>query len=82
MADFCSQCVKAVLHEDPTLNDFVGIAEEGKTVRVLCEGCGYTEVNAAGNCVGACDAQHFRGQRGGDLPGHVDQNRGRGMFNE
>lgn len=54
MADFCRQCVKDLWGEDAS--DFVNITPEkdwsaGKAVQVLCEGCGWIQVNPEGECV-------------------------------
>jgi hypothetical protein len=49
MADFCWKCLAEELFpEAPERNDFHGIVEEGETARVLCEGCGFIEVDHEG----------------------------------
>jgi hypothetical protein len=58
MADFCAQCAKDLFGPEVS-NDLEHLWPEadfagGKTVTVLCEGCGVIEVNYAGECV-HCD---------------------------
>ena len=50
MADFCYDCVVKLFGKGE-LNDFVGLAKAGETVCVLCEGCGYIEVDENGKKV-------------------------------
>lgn len=52
MAEFCKQCAEGL----GLPQDFEGLlttdqAKAGLVVRVLCEGCGPTYVNADGECV-------------------------------
>lgn len=54
MADFCKQCSIDSLGEDykdlakiTTLEDW----QSGKAVCVICEGCGFIQVDPEGNCV-------------------------------
>lgn len=54
MADFCYQCSMNFFRED--FKDLHGLVTEeqykrGLVVKVLCEGCGPTEVNHRGVCV-------------------------------
>lgn len=52
MADFCSQCSKELFGED--FSDLAGLFEptaEAQSIPALCEGCGPTAVNAAGECI-------------------------------
>lgn len=63
MADFCKQCGTDMFGEENS-NDMAGITEpekwaEGLVAVVICEGCGPTGVDPAGNCVSAhCLKQH------------------------
>lgn len=53
MADFCKQCSIELFGEDfKDLAELVTEEEEAKhfVVTVLCEGCGPTDVNRAGEC--------------------------------
>ncbi len=55
MADFCKQCSIELFGEDfEELAGLSTLTEEtdklGLVVRVLCEGCGATEVNSKGEC--------------------------------
>lgn len=60
MAEFCQQCADALGLE----NDFLGCCERGMCVSVICEGCGPTVVDHAGNCIAAdCIVAH-----GGTVP--------------
>ncbi len=64
MADFCTQCTADLLGEEGHSGDFVGLstAQEtaaGRYLPVLCEGCGYTQVDHTGRCVSSdCIKQH------------------------
>lgn len=50
MADFCTQCTKEIF--DEAVSDFKGVCPASlSSVFVLCEGCGHTHVNRAGDCV-------------------------------
>lgn len=53
MADFCRQCAKDV---DPLWpgDDFARLVMAGRSISVLCEGCGWTWVDKDGNCIGPC----------------------------
>lgn len=62
MADFCNQCARE--HGLPE-GDFRGVGEKtdvlgyGEGFPVLCEGCGATYVDHAGNCIGPrCQMNH------------------------
>ncbi len=50
MADFCGQCMKEKFGEGIP-SDFEGEAPEGETVSVICEGCGFIEVDHTGDRV-------------------------------
>lgn len=69
MADFCKQCSLDMWGED--MGDLRGITKQdewanGKAAVVICEGCGYIQVDPEGNCVtGDCDCA---GKRGHGLP--------------
>jgi len=54
MADFCHQCAIATFGEDA--GDLANITSpeaeaEGRYAVVICEGCGFIQVNVAGECV-------------------------------
>ena len=54
MADFCSQCSKELFGED--FKELAGITteedwEKGLACVVICEGCGYIQVDPKGNCI-------------------------------
>jgi hypothetical protein len=49
MADFCKQCSLEIFGED--FKDMAGMAPEGQSASVLCEGCGGTQVNHLGECL-------------------------------
>ena len=56
MAEFCNQCARSL---DMDRGDFKGLTsekdwKEGKAARVLCEGCGETQVDPDGYCIGGC----------------------------
>lgn len=54
MADFCRQCSIDHFGRDfRELADFTSIEENEKGIfaNVLCEGCGFIQVDAEGNCV-------------------------------
>ena len=56
MADFCRQCTEVTLGMDPDENDLKGISTEDDTKNglfalVICEGCGYIQVDHTGRCV-------------------------------
>lgn len=57
MAEFCWQCTEEYLFPDGSRNDFIGIVPEGATLRVLCEGCGFIEVDHEGRRVGEPDPE-------------------------
>lgn len=53
MADFCNQCLDEL---GLPRGDLAGITSpadwaEGRAVRVICEGCGFVQVDPDGNCV-------------------------------
>ena len=53
MAEFCTECTKELFGEEIE-SDFKGILlkeefEKGQVLSVLCEGCGYIEVDHLGN---------------------------------
>ena len=53
MADYCKQCSQEIFQTD---GDFVHLVTEdeetqGLVAVVLCEGCGPTSVNRAGECI-------------------------------
>jgi len=53
MADFCLDCAENLFGKELP-SDFEGILteeEEGYTISVLCEGCGYIEVDHLGKKV-------------------------------
>ena len=67
MADFCYQCCEEVLGMgvDPNLNDLRGLLtrrewERGLAASVICEGCGFVQVDPDGRCIGGptCGRQH------------------------
>ena len=68
MADFCSYCSIQLFGKDR--RDLAGITTEGNwksdyAAWVLCEGCGPTQVDPDGNCVGGnCLINHLTGTRG------------------
>lgn len=54
MADFCRQCSIDLFGED--FEDLAGLSTPADTKKemyctVICEGCGYVQVDHAGNCV-------------------------------
>ena len=54
MADFCKQCSIELFGED--YGNFKGLTlekdwKDNKACIVLCEGCGYIQVDPEGNCV-------------------------------
>jgi hypothetical protein len=56
MADFCWQCTEALFEATGKQNDFAGMTTEmdtrnGYYASVLCEGCGFIEVDHTGKCV-------------------------------
>lgn len=58
MAEFCRQCSARKLGAD--FGDFAGITTSEQTAQgvyaeVLCEGCGPTQVDHEGACVGGCE---------------------------
>lgn len=60
MADFCRQCtVELFGPEVADKNDMIGLVTEDQTklglaANVLCEGCGPTQVDHTGKCLGGC----------------------------
>ncbi len=74
MADFCKQCSIDLFGEDT--KDLAGLTkqehwDEAKAVCVICEGCGYIQVDPEGNCVSP-DCLH-QGEPGHGLPWKVSQ---------
>ena len=67
MAEFCKQCVEDVLGLPGDKNDFVGIQTEETTKAglfsvVICEGCGFIQVDHTGRCVSTdCLRNHNKG---------------------
>jgi len=63
MADFCKQCSIEIFGED--FGDLARILTpeqeaDDMVMPAICEGCGYTYVNCAGECVGTCcDKRHY-----------------------
>lgn len=58
MADFCRQCSEELFGKDH--RDLAGQVteeqvKEGLAANVLCEGCGFTQVDHNGQCLGNCD---------------------------
>jgi len=54
MADFCRQCSIDIFGEDH--RELAGITtqeawEDGRAACVICEGCGFIQVDPEGNCV-------------------------------
>lgn len=61
MADFCKQCSVATFGKDS--HDLAGITSpedqaDNLFAVVLCEGCGVTQVDAEGVCIGGCQENH------------------------
>jgi hypothetical protein len=48
MADFCKQCSEELFDKD--FEELSGLCQEGFIANVICEGCGMTEVDHAGEC--------------------------------
>ena len=49
MADFCFICTHELFGEEyADNNDLSGLCEDDESVIVLCEGCGFIEVNSDG----------------------------------
>ena len=67
MADFCRQC--SLDHFGTDFKELAGITSsedwaEGKAVPVICEGCGFIQVDPDGNCASkdcACKGQPGHG---------------------
>ena len=58
MADFCKQCVEYMFGgpREGITNDFIGLTtaedtKKGLYTSVLCEGCGFIQVDHIGKCV-------------------------------
>lgn len=70
MADFCHACSIQIFGRD--YRELAGITSaeawaEGRAAVVICEGCGYIQVDPDGNCVSKdCLEQ---GKKGHGLPG-------------
>ena len=60
MADFCEQCSKDMGFPHNDLDGLVSEDEwkKGIIARVICEGCGGTQVDHTGRCVSNCDKLH------------------------
>jgi hypothetical protein len=77
VADFCKQCSIDLFGEDT--GDLRGITTpeawaEGRAAVVICEGCGFIQVDPDGNCVSKdCLC---RGEPGHGLPGLEEENDG------
>jgi len=56
MADFCKQCSIDMGFDEPDLDNITteDITKEGKYATVICEGCGITQVDHEGTCIGGC----------------------------
>lgn len=59
MSDHCTTC-------EPEFDDLVGITSkelfaQGFAALVLCEGCGPTQVDPEGYCLGGCEGDYFTG---------------------
>lgn len=57
MSDHCTTCM-------PEFKDLVGVTDaeawaDGRAAVVLCEGCGATQVDPDGNCLGGCLGDYF-----------------------
>ena len=49
MANFCYDCTVKLLGEEyGSKNDLQGLCPEEESIQVLCEGCGFIEVNSDG----------------------------------
>ena len=69
MADFCKQC--SLDHFGGDFQDLAGLTgkeawENGKAACVICEGCGYIQVDPDGNCVSNDCLE--KGKKGHGLP--------------
>lgn len=69
MADFCKQCSIDLFKED--YKELAGITtqedwQNGKAVCVICESCGFIQVDPEGNCVS--EDCLCKGQPGHGLP--------------
>lgn len=54
MADYCKQCSSSIFgkdYEDLSQLMTKEEAEQGLMVSVICEGCGFIQVNQSGECV-------------------------------
>lgn len=75
MSDHCTSCI-------PEFRDLVGITKpeefaQGLAAMVLCEGCGPTQVDPEGYCLGGC-VEYFSGKphkcrhcAAGNCPFHI-----------
>lgn len=72
MADFCKQCSIDVFGED--FGDMAGISKPEDTAKgfyagVLCEDCGYIQVDHLGNCIThGSQPKHGFTASGGHMP--------------
>jgi hypothetical protein len=69
MADFCKACSIDLFGED--FKELAGITAQeawdaGTACKVICEGCGYIQVDPDGNCVSAGCLR--KGEEGHGLP--------------
>ena len=61
MADFCKQCSVEVFGEDSLdLADITKLGDQMASlyVKVLCETCGFIQVDWKGNCISYCLNNH------------------------
>lgn len=68
MADFCKQCSIDTFGRDT--KDLAGVTdkaawENGKAIVVICEGCGFIQVDPDGNCVSTDCLQNGKKGHGG-----------------
>jgi len=58
MADFCKQCAVGLCDFDLE-GDLEGLCKPGETILVICEGCGFIQVDHMGYCISPdCSEQH------------------------
>lgn len=68
MAEFCKQCSIELFGEDyKELKDITSQKdwEDGKACVVICEGCGFIQVDPKGRCISK-DCLKMHGMMGGD----------------
>lgn len=61
MSDYCQQCSTYIFGED--MGDLSGLSSAEDTIaglfaNVICEGCGFVQVDHEGRCISACDEYH------------------------